>query len=368
MTMISRRQFRKIFEGGVDLRDARVGERLRREGIDIDTVVRADRDGDGKVRGFFELNALFAEVNRSDRNGWFLSVDGAGTAGRIVQAMQVGPARKARPLDDHIDLYQRVLRTHLAGAHLIDANDNGELDASDVVWTRDAAGQVNVRQLGQALCERVRIGAAMTSACEDMGRARHAFALLDDQSFSRTHWQQEGGGTFHVRDGVRPSQALRDVFAHPDAYRFECATALVLVHYKAMLELVGDDDFDRMCPRLRVGPWETDEAFVRHTRSEGDSAVEASEERRRHFRAGDYGYIKNWDVSEKGARAGWQGENVIALGDGRFYGHPFGVTTEDSIVQHLNTHRVEGAARPAGLLDLRMELGSSILDEDQSPG
>jgi protein-glutamine gamma-glutamyltransferase len=304
MTTITRREFRHRYPEGLSVADASTAV----DAALLDDMRASDVDGDGFVRGYFELNKLFRAVDHRDSDGHFFSIDDRGPGGDVVRA------------------------------------------------------------LDRAVGDRRRIGQAMVKACEDMDRAKHEFALIKDQTFSSTFWEGEGGGTFHIKPGVRPSDALKDIFANPAAYKFECATALVIVHEKAMLDLVGEADFDRLCPKLRIGPWETDDTFVEHVRSEGSALREASRDRRRTLRAGDYGYFKNWQVSDEGRDAGWQGENVIALGDGRFYGHPFGITDEKTIVDHLNAQRRFGAWKSAGLLDLRMELEPSILDEDRVPG
>jgi protein-glutamine gamma-glutamyltransferase len=163
-----------------------------------------------------------------------------------------------------------------------------------------------------------------------------------------------------------PHKALEDIFKRGSEYTFECATAITIVHYKAMLDLLGPKDFDRICSDLRIGAWVNEDHLHRYKSITG-SAVDATPDRRASLDVGDYGYFKNWDVSEAGFAAGWQGENVIYLGDGRFYGHPFGVTTEDEIVASLNGERKAGSTRPASFLDLRIQLLTGVLDEDRVP-
>ena len=267
-----------------------------------------------------------------------------------------------------IDRYQAALSTHLKDAKLIDQNANGRVDDGDVVWRKDAAGKVDVQRLDPALRDRVIIGGAMVGAAEEMDRAAHHFALIKDQTFNATYWTPQGNGTFALRPGVRPSVAVDDLFAHPDAYRFECATALVITQYKAMRDLLGARDFDRVAQKLRIGPWQSESTLDEHTRIWGHDDVEATAEKKATLRAGDYGYFKNWDVSPEGAAEGWQGENVVYLGDGRFYGHPFGIADEQTIVDHLNRQRTPGSSKSASFLDLRSELSSSLLREDRVDG
>ncbi len=265
-------------------------------------------------------------------------------------------------MNGQIDRYQSALRTHLKDARLIDANFDGTLDAGDKLWSKDAGGKVSVTTIEPALLDRVKIGGAMIGAAEEMDRAGHDFALIKDHTFNAKYWKPTGGGTFALQAGVKPSTAFDDIFNNPGAYKFECATALVITQYKAMRELLGPQDFDRVASKLKIGPWQSESTLDRSITITG-STSEATAAKKASLKAGDYGYFQNWDVSDDGREAGWQGENVIYLGDGKFYGHPFGVASEQTIVDHLNTQRTPGSTRSASFLDLRSELSSSLLNE-----
>ena len=273
--------------------------------------------------------------------------------------------------DANIDRYQQALSTHLKGAKLIDSNFDGKIDASDKIWTKGADGKVDVKNIESALFDRVRIGAAMIGAGEAMGAAKHEFALIKDHTFNDKYWAPEGNGTFKLKPGVKPSEAFDDIFKNPSKYKFECATGLVVLQYKAMRDLLGKDDFDRVFSKLRVGPWQTDPGYDAHVKFEGGS-TEATPERRGEVRAGDYGYFKNWDVSDDAKKRGWQGENVVFLGEVNgermFFGHPFGIASEKTIVDYLNSERNAGSTRSASYLDVNGRIQSSILGEDKVQG
>lgn len=271
--------------------------------------------------------------------------------------------------DGKLKRLQQVIDTHLKGADLIDANFNGRLDAGDVALTRGADGKVETTRISQILADKAAVGAAMVGACEAMDRAGHAFELIKNHRCNAAYWTLESGsGVFKRKEGVSPSDALEDIFKNPSQYGFECATALVIVYYKAMYDLVGRADFDRLCKDVKIGPWAYEGDLSRLMVTEGNGSREASPERRATLRAGEYGYFMNWDVSAKGRDEGWQGENVIFLGGQRFYGHPFGIATEREIVSHLNEWRKPSARRSASLLDLRMNLSTDVLAEDKTPG
>ena len=74
--------------------------------------------------------------------------------------------------------------------------------------------------------------------------------------------------------------------------------------------------------------------------SEGGNEESPAKVDSRPLAAGEHGYIRNWGVSPEAVRGGWYGENVIYLGDGKYYGHPFGIATGETIVKFLNQHHV----------------------------
>lgn len=273
--------------------------------------------------------------------------------------------------DANIDHYQQALGTHLKGAKLIDANFDGKIDASDKIWVKGADGKVDVKNIESALFDRVRIGGAMIGAAEAMQGAKHEFALIKDHTFNSKYWQAEGNGTFRLKPGVKPSEAFDDIFKDPSKYKFECATGLVVLQHKAMRDLLGKQDFDRVFSDLRLGPWEAGASYDTHVKFNGTSQ-EATPERRGEVRAGDYGYFKNWDVSDDARARGWQGENVVFLGEVNgermFFGHPFGVASEKTIVDYLNSERKAGATRGASYLDVSGTIQGSIFGEDKVKG
>lgn len=278
-------------------------------------------------------------------------------------------------MNGHIDGFQKVLKAHIAGAKLLDANFDGKLDENDLVFTKDAQGQVQIEKIGKALSDRVRIGESIVRASHEMAKAKHGFGDLD---FNPGAWHadedEDFPTTMYANPGVPASVALMDIFNNPDMYQFECATAQVIVRYRAMLDLLGEEDFNRICGDLRIGVWDQEDHAAeiwkvsgRASAAGGHEEVTMPEAERGKVKPGDYTYFKNWDVSPSAKEAGWQGENVIALGDGMYYGHPFGIVSDEKIIQYLNKNRNPGSTRSASLLDLHARVDSKLLEWDVTP-
>ena len=55
---------------------------------------------------------------------------------------------------------------------------------------------------------------------------------------------EEGG--FLLKDGVKPSEAIKDIFVNSSLYGTECATAMVIVFYGAIVNVFPEEVFDRV--------------------------------------------------------------------------------------------------------------------------
>jgi protein-glutamine gamma-glutamyltransferase len=273
-------------------------------------------------------------------------------------------------MQGHVKTYQKVLSHHLAGAKLLDANFDGKLDENDLIFTKDADGKVNTQRIGKALRDRVVIGGAMIDAAHDMGKAKHRFGDLEANPVV---WEvdEDNPNVMYSNGDFPPSVALMDIFNNPEMYSFECATAMVILRYKAMLDLIGEEDFNRICDDLRIGVWDQEDHAAAiwkvSGQSNGGEQVDMTAETKAEMMPGDYAYFKNWDVTEAAFKGGWQGENVIFLGEGKYYGHPFGITEGTKIVKYLNKHRNIGSTRSASLLDLHARVSEDVLKYDKLP-
>lgn len=169
-------------------------------------------------------------------------------------------------------------------------------------------------------------------------RGRLRFRTFRESECNEAYWDRMGNGGFRLRSGVKPSAGIRDIFRHTSRYATECATAIMMVFYKAVLDIFKDDLFDSTFPEIVLMNW---------LYSENKMGV-ATYRNPDVLLAGDCRYFKNPDVDP--ATPEWQGENAIDLGDGTFYGHGLGIRNAEGIIRALNRNRIPGSEISAYLM------------------
>jgi protein-glutamine gamma-glutamyltransferase len=340
-------------------------------GGDAASIAASDLDTDaqhGKITGA-ELWAAESKIaGKYGEDAAKQAILGAlGQHGKDLAVDAVGWLQgKYGQMDGHIDRFQSILDAHMKGAKLLDlTSTDGKLDDNAEVAVTDASGNVTVQKLDPSLKDRLKIEGSIVDACYAMNDHPHDFAVIKDQTFNKDMWDSvDSNGTFKPKAGVKPSDAVTDIFNNPDKYKFECATGMVIVYYKAMLEMMGPDHFNQvMGNNLKIGPWQYESTLSGALNYTGSGDQDATDARVKNLLPGDYTYFKNWDVSDEAKAGGWQGENVIYLGDGKYFGHPFGVTTGDHIVEYLNQNRKTGGTRTAHLLDLQGRVDNKLAEE-----
>lgn len=191
----------------------------------------------------------------------------------------------------------------------------------------------------QELLEKALQAAAYEMTDPATGEVRFEFKLMSETYYD-TEIFRPNGKTLMLQKGVTASQAMDHVFSNPEKYGFECAYAIKLVQYRGIQKALGSRLFDDWYKDMQLG--QLDMGDSKRLRSAKESAQDG-------LRIGDHAYFSNPCVSEEARAGGWNGENVIVLGEGTFFGHPFGITTEGEIVEHLNSVRKPGCTHPAFL-------------------
>ncbi|MCD7948017.1 MAG: protein-glutamine gamma-glutamyltransferase [Oscillospiraceae bacterium] len=176
-----------------------------------------------------------------------------------------------------------------------------------------------------------------------------AYALNDsDLNFSNFHnarcnpryWDRTGNGGFGLKRGAEPAAAINDIFINGGRYATECATAMMIVYYKALLEVYGAKLFNATFPQIYLMNWVIREPLLYQV---------GLPEKVDDMLLGDRGYFMNYDVNPQTPQ--WQGENVIVLPNALYYGHGIGITTADEIIASLNANRRKNATHAAFFTD-----------------
>lgn len=172
-----------------------------------------------------------------------------------------------------------------------------------------------------------------------LNRGGLRFRTFRESECNEDFWERMENGGFRLNRGVRPSEGIRDIFRNTREYATECATAMVMVFYKAVLEVYKDELFDSTFPKIILMNW-------LYTDNKLGVATQRDPE---FFLPGDCRYFRNPDVDPMTPE--WQGENAIDLGDGTYYGHGVGIRTARMIIRILNSRRVPGSDTSAYLME-----------------
>lgn len=191
---------------------------------------------------------------------------------------------------------------------------------------------------GQLITE-LKLRNSTVTAARDLDRSGMAFEVFRDSKANPKYWNRTDNGGFELREDVRASDAIRDIYKNGRLYGTECATAMFIVWYKAVLDVMPEEQFDRLYSHIFLMNW---------LHIDRDLAISdyrhASDEL-----PGDARYFANPDVNPLTPE--WQGENVFYLGNGRYFGHGVGIRDAKTMIRILNGERKGGAEKSAYLTD-----------------
>ena len=203
--------------------------------------------------------------------------------------------------------------------------------------------------------------------------AAHALAE-GGASFSGSHktdkvnkklWTMGYGGRIQVRKFLpegeigKPSVALNDIFENGDQYGFECATAMMVIYHKAILDHLGADKFDALFsdPKmLAFFRWDIEDADYTAVKKLAQDPKLATKT----VVPGSHYYFFNPDASDE--NSAFRGENVIYLGNDQYYAHGIVgaegtyIVTEDEIMKTLSALRKPGASQAPHRAGMEMHL------------
>lgn len=162
-------------------------------------------------------------------------------------------------------------------------------------------------------------------SAQEMSASEVAFTIFENARCNPTYWTLTSAGGFLLRPGVRPSDAILDIYRNSYLYGFECATAIIIIYYQSILKSIGRSRFDSIFQNIYLYSWHTNPDLEIHYIYS------------KQFVPGDVVYFNN---PEYHPYASWyRGLNAVVLSDGTFFGHGFGIMTAEEIIEFLNTQR-----------------------------
>ena len=186
----------------------------------------------------------------------------------------------------------------------------------------------------------------MINSANVMNESEVEFSIFQTSKFNPEYWLKTSRG-YMLKPNVLPSDAIKDIFHNGTEYGFECSTAIVVIFYYAVLQSIDVRVFNRLFNHLLVWDWSYDEDLGIITKVGSD------------FIPGDVMYFYNPDYDNPV----WIGENVVFLGEDKYFGHGIGIGTAEETIKALNTLRKEGATRSAHLIHQHSRLNYKYLSQ-----
>jgi protein-glutamine gamma-glutamyltransferase len=183
-------------------------------------------------------------------------------------------------------------------------------------------------------------------ASKELHKSGLSFAVFKNAKCNEKYWTIKNGG-WQLKSGwvKEPSKAILDIYDNGQNYATECATAMLIVYYRAVHDSIGKLEFDNLFNKgLLLLDWYSHSQIPTWYVPGFYGLMKQLA-----YLPGDQRYFKNPEVNSMTPE--WQGENVIDLGDGTYYGHGIGIKSATQIINSLNAHRKPGATKSAYLMD-----------------
>lgn len=221
--------------------------------------------------------------------------------------------------------------------HLDEKWQLGKIEKTIIRTMQQAPVQYSYHSIGELLFElKVRIN--IINSAKEMNQSKAIFRSFKNARCNPKYWQLTTAGGFLLRPGVRPSDAILDIYRNGPLYAFECATATIIIYYHAVLHSIGTQLFNSLYHSIYLFSWHTDSDLRIYTFYSN------------HFLPGDVVYFNNPDFNP---RTPWFiGLSAVLLDDGQFFGHGFSIRTADEMIQELNKKRKPNSHQSAYLTNL----------------
>ncbi len=180
----------------------------------------------------------------------------------------------------------------------------------------------------------------IVNAAAELNTSGMGFSVFYKSKCNPDYWDRADDGGFLLKSSVKPRDAIRDIFTNGQRYATECATAMVIVYYGALTKVFPEETFNTLFRSIYLMNWRKLDPLL----SEIGTPKKVAD-----ILLGDRCYFINPEVNPKVPEL--QGENVIVLPNGLFYGHGIGITNADQIIKILNDNRREDATQSAYFIE-----------------
>jgi protein-glutamine gamma-glutamyltransferase len=229
----------------------------------------------------------------------------------------------------------RVAYSPIDQAALENKYSNGSIEQTIIETMASSQENYDYDSLDQFEFE-VKMRAATVNAARRLNRSGMDFAIFRKSKCNPDYWNRTDEGGFELKKGANPSDAIRDIFKNGPEYATECATAIVIVFYKAALDVFPEGLFDKVFSEIYLMNWRHIDPILKNI---------GLMKQVKDYLPGDRMYFANPDVNP--VTPEWQGENVILLDTDSYYGHGIGIHDGKFIVDELNRNRVKNAEESA---------------------
>lgn len=180
----------------------------------------------------------------------------------------------------------------------------------------------------------------IVNAAKKLNKGYMSFTTFRKSKCNLDYWDRTDEGGFVLKKGITPSVAIEDIYINSYKYGTECATAMIIIYYQALLSIFTEKLFNELFPKIELMNWHYMDDLLKDA---------GYLKKRDDYLPGDRRYFANPDVNP--VKPEWQGENVIELGNETYFGHGIGIRSVDEIISELNNYRLEDAKISAYLLD-----------------
>lgn len=171
-----------------------------------------------------------------------------------------------------------------------------------------------------------------------MNQSHVQFEPFEKSRCNPSYWELMNTGGFQLKPGVRPSDAIQDIYTNSSQYAFECATAIIMIYYHAALNRLDEPIFNQIFQNIYLYSWHFDPDL-------GLNTIYSE-----HLIPGDVVYFNNPDFHLE--TPWWRGGNAVVLEDGMYYSHGLGIRTAQQMIDELNASRNPGSTHSAYMENL----------------